>query len=143
MDITISKLLSESISDFGKGSNWKYCNYANWRIFSLTTSRSPKLIPKADFKWICPYFNSKIFFGVFWSSQKIQKWISHCLLKSCMANGRGQFWRYHMGYLEFLVHFYLRNHARLVKFSYLNLATLNLYPIRDIRLRPELCCPPY
>ena len=34
-----------------------------------------------------------------------------------------------MGYLEFLVHFYLKNHARVVKFSYLNFTPLNLYPI--------------
>ena len=33
-----------------------------------------------------------------------------------------------MGYLEFLVHFYLQNHTGLVKFSYLNFAPLNLYP---------------
>ena len=33
-----------------------------------------------------------------------------------------------MSYLEFLVYFYLKNHARVVKFSYLNFAPLNLYP---------------
>ena len=32
------------------------------------------------------------------------------------------------GYLEFLVDFYLKNHARMVKFSYLNFTPLNLYP---------------
>ena len=38
-----------------------------------------------------------------------------------------------MGYLEFLVHFYLKSHARVVKFSYLNFASLNLYStIMDI-----------
>ena len=39
-DILISNMISESISDFGKWSNWKYANYANWRIFSLTTSQN-------------------------------------------------------------------------------------------------------
>ena len=33
-----------------------------------------------------------------------------------------------MGYLEFVVNFYLKNQARLIKFSYLNYASLNLYP---------------
>ena len=33
-----------------------------------------------------------------------------------------------MGYLHFFVNFYLKNHARVVKFSYLNFAPLNLYP---------------
>ena len=33
-----------------------------------------------------------------------------------------------MGYLELLVHFYLKNHARVVKLSHLNFAPLNLYP---------------
>ena len=58
MDILISNLLSESIFDFGK---WSNC------IFSLTTSRSQKLIPKADLKWECPYFDSKFFFEAFLS----------------------------------------------------------------------------
>ena len=47
MDILISNLLSETILDFGKWSNGKY---ANARILRLTTSRSQKLIPKADLK---------------------------------------------------------------------------------------------
>ena len=33
-----------------------------------------------------------------------------------------------MGYVELLVHFYLKNHTRVVKFSYLNFTPLNLYP---------------
>ena len=41
MDLLISKLLSKSILDFGKWSNWKYAN-TYLRIFSLTTSQSPK-----------------------------------------------------------------------------------------------------
>ena len=36
----------------------KIHKYAYLRIFSLTTSRSQKFIPKADLKWECPYFNS-------------------------------------------------------------------------------------
>ena len=36
-----------------------------------------------------------------------------------------------MGYFEFFVHFYLKNHPRLVKFSYLNFAPLNLYPTTE------------
>ena len=35
--------------------------YAYTCIFRLTTSRSPKLIPKADLKWVCPYFYSNFF----------------------------------------------------------------------------------
>ena len=34
-------------------------------IFSLTTSRSWKLIFKADLKWECPYFYSEFFFWAF------------------------------------------------------------------------------
>ena len=33
------------------------------RIFRLTTCQSQKLIPKADFKWECPYYYSKSFLG--------------------------------------------------------------------------------
>ena len=33
--------------------------YAYLRIFSLTTFQNWKLIPKADFKWECPYYYSK------------------------------------------------------------------------------------
>ena len=40
-----------------------------------------------------------------------------------------------MGYLEFLVYFYLKNHARVVKFSYLNFTPLNLYPRRKAILK--------
>ena len=36
--------------------------YAYTCIFSLTASRCPKLIAKAELKWECPYFNSKFFF---------------------------------------------------------------------------------
>ena len=53
MDLLISKLLSESIFDFKKLSNWKY---ANARIF---TSQSQILIPKAVLKGESPYFHSK------------------------------------------------------------------------------------
>ena len=38
--------------------------YANTCIFSLTTSRSRKLILKADLKWECAYFYSKFFFWI-------------------------------------------------------------------------------
>ena len=37
----------------------KIRKYAYLCIFHLTTSRSPKLIPKTDLKWECPYFYSK------------------------------------------------------------------------------------
>ena len=50
------------------------CNICAYlRIFSLTTSRSQKLIPKADFKWECPYFYSKFFFEAFLSVFKKSK----------------------------------------------------------------------
>ena len=39
----------------------KIHKYAYLRIFGLTTSRSQKLIPKADLKWEWPYFYSKFF----------------------------------------------------------------------------------
>ena len=90
MDILIWNLLWESILDLGKWSNLNYANYANWhnwRNFSCTTSQSPKLIPKAYFKW---EFHISItnFFGAFRSSQKnVQKWISHCISKKWFGWG--------------------------------------------------------
>ena len=59
----------------------KIHKYAYLRIFSLTTSRSQKLIPKADLKWECPYFYSKNVVQEFWSiwngwtDQVSKKWI--------------------------------------------------------------------
>ena len=50
----------------GPPKNWNYAIYANlrkWSNFSLTTSQTPKLIPKADLKWKRPYF----YFYFFWS----------------------------------------------------------------------------
>ena len=41
--------------------------YALLHTFSLNTSRSPKLIPKADLQRECPYFYSNFFFEEFWS----------------------------------------------------------------------------
>ena len=41
--------------------SWQTDNNANLRKFSVTTSRSQKLILKADLKWECPYFYSKFF----------------------------------------------------------------------------------
>ena len=52
----------------------KIHEYAYTRNFSLTTSRSQKLILKADSKWEYPYFYSKFFFGAFWSVfKKVKK----------------------------------------------------------------------
>ena len=55
MDILILKLLSESISDFGKVSNWKYANYANWLFLErfdhtkiLLKNGFPILFSKSD-----------------------------------------------------------------------------------------------
>ena len=64
--------------------------YANTCIFSWTTSRSRKLIFKADLKLECPYFNSKFFFRAFRSVfKKVKKWISHCIFKSCAEGFQG------------------------------------------------------
>ena len=82
VDLLISKLLSKSILNFGKWSNWKYVN-TYFRIFSLTTSRSPKLILKAVLKWEGPYFYCKIFWSVLTNNKKVENWISHCSFKSC------------------------------------------------------------
>ena len=61
-------------------------------IFRLTTSRSWKLIPKADLKWECTYFYSRFFFEEFWSVfQKVKKWISHCIFKKWFDRGRVSF----------------------------------------------------
>ena len=47
-----------------------------------------------------------------------------------------------MGYLEFLVHFYLTNHARVVKFPYLNFTPLNLYPTSKLKFCSDSSPPP-
>ena len=57
MDILFSNLPSEYILDFGKWSLIIH-KYMYLCIFSLTTYRSPKLIPKADLKRECPYLHS-------------------------------------------------------------------------------------
>ena len=51
----------------------KIRKYAYLCIFRLTTSRSPKLIPKADLKCECPYFYSKKNSGEFRSISKKKK----------------------------------------------------------------------
>ena len=63
-------------------------------------------------------------------------WFLDSIRINLYCNGRGYFWRYHMGYLEFLVHFYLKNHTGLVRFSYLNFAPINLYPTINLT-QPE------
>ena len=101
MDILNSNLLSESISD------WTYANWRNWRIFSLTSSQSPKLIPKADLKW---------------------EWNSHCILKSCMANGRGVILEMPYGFLRVFSPFLPKKSCQVVLIFRFELRPLNLYP---------------
>ena len=55
MNILFQICFLQSILDFGNGSNGKYTDTCSFR---LTTSQSPKLFPKADLKWECPYFYS-------------------------------------------------------------------------------------
>ena len=101
--------------------------FCNWHIFSLTTSQMPKLISKAD-------WNKNVYISIqkiSWERFNLHKkklFPMHCILKSCLANGRVNLWRYHMGYLKVLVNFYLQNHSSLVNFSYLNFTPVNLYP---------------
>ena len=82
INLLISKLLLKSILDFRKWSNLKYENMY-LHIFSLTTSRSPKLILKAVLKWEGPYFYRNFFWNVFINNKKGWKLISHCIFKSC------------------------------------------------------------
>ena len=97
MGIIISNLLLESIFDFPKS----------------------KIDSKSRFDMRMAILVFKIFFGVFWSLfKKVKKWIFHCIFKYGSANRRGLFQRYHIGYLEFLVHFYIINTAWLLKMSY-------------------------
>ena len=86
MNILISILLSESTFNFGKWSNCKIRKYAYLRIFGLTTSRRPKLIPKADLKWECP-----LFWSIF---QKVKKWIFHCIFIRHLTGVGYIFWLY-------------------------------------------------
>ena len=60
------------------------------RIFSLTTSRSRKLILKLDLKWECPYFYSNFSFVKSFCpySKKSKKWIFHCIFKKWFGRGR-------------------------------------------------------
>ena len=63
MDIVISNLLTESISNVREVVKLKICNYAYLRILSLTISLS----------------------------QKVKIWISHCILKKWFDRGRVHF----------------------------------------------------
>ena len=79
------------IKDFEQGHPilLKIHKYVYLCIFRLTTSRSRKLIPKADLKWECPYFYSKFFFEEFRSIfKKAKKWIFHCIFKKWFDLGR-------------------------------------------------------
>ena len=49
----------------------KIHKHAYLRIFSLTISRSRKLIPKADLKWECPYYYSKFLIESMWCDSVI------------------------------------------------------------------------
>ena len=97
MDILISNLLSESILDFGKWHNWNYANYTNWRNwrnFSCTTSRSPKLIPKADLKSEYPDFYSNFLERFNHPKFFLKNWFPILFSKSDLGGGGGRiFWR--------------------------------------------------
>ena len=81
----------------------KISKYAYLPIFSLTTSWSPKLIPKAELKWECPYFYFNFFcWKVLANILKVKKLISNCILK--LLFWTGQRFSKTMGVLEFLVH---------------------------------------
>ena len=67
----------------------KICANTYLLIFSLTPSQSPKLILKAVLKWESPYFIVKKTFRALWPTQKIEKWICHCIFKSCAEGFRG------------------------------------------------------
>ena len=61
-------------------------------IFSLTTSQSRKLIFKADLKWECPYFYSKLFFwSISVSISKSKKMDFPCIFKKGFDRGRVSF----------------------------------------------------
>ena len=84
MDILYSNLLSESILDFGKWSNWKYTN-KRICVFSLGP------LPKVQ-NW----FRKQIW-NLFWSVsvniKKVKIWIFHCISKSDLTGVGYIFWQ--------------------------------------------------
>ena len=82
MAILISNLLSKSIFDFGKWSNWKY-TYTRIRVFSVWP------LPEVENWFLKQIWNENVhisilnfFFEAFRSVlKKIQKWTFHCILK--------------------------------------------------------------
>ena len=57
-NLLILSALKESFCDENP-ETWGLDTYL--RIFSLTPSQSRKLIPKADLKWVCPFYYSVLF----------------------------------------------------------------------------------
>ena len=65
---------------------------AQLAYFQLDDFPKSKLIPTADLKCEYPYYYSKKFYrSVLIITIFSQKLISYCILKSCLANGRGEF----------------------------------------------------
>ena len=61
MDILILNLLSESIFDFEKGSNWKYANTCIC-VFPFDQFPKSKIDSESRFEMRMPYFFTKFFF---------------------------------------------------------------------------------
>ena len=91
MDILISNLLSESIFDVGKWSNWKYAN-TRICVFSVWLPEVEnwfrKQICNKNVHISILNFFFEEFRSLFW---KVQKWISHCIFKKWFDRGRVHF----------------------------------------------------
>ena len=91
MDILISNLLSESIFDVGKWSNWKYAN-TRICVFSVWLPEVEnwfrKQICNKNVHISILNFFFEEFRSLFW---KVQKWISHCIFKKWFDRGRVYF----------------------------------------------------
>ena len=78
----------------GSGQTENAHNSHNALFFSLTTSRSRKLIPKTDLKWEGPYLYSNFCsWSVSIKNEKSKFFESRCIFKKVISQGGGSFLR--------------------------------------------------
>ena len=133
MHILISNLLLESIFDFGKWSNWKYANMRIWVFSVWPLSKVKKWYRKQN-------WNKKVHISILKKLSalviilKSQKIDFPLYLQILLGQCEGVILEIQYELFRVFSPFYLKNHARVVKFSYLNFAPLKLYPIFDFVL---------
>ena len=127
MDILISNLLSKSIFDFGKWSNWKY---ANTRICVFSVWPLPKVkhwfwkqIWNENVHISILNFFSGAFRSVF---KKVKKMISNCIFKKVMLLLQGSIVKIDFGFFRVFGPYFIGK--SLGTFKIFDIGTLVIYP---------------